>query len=152
MQQKKRAIGGHKLNIPGVELTELKQIPLEKGDVFHFLKSNETSYKGFGEVYFSFINKGSSKGWKKHTRMTLNLVVPKGEVKFDLCDLREGQENFKSKVSITIGPANYKRLTVPPGVAVLFSGIGEGSIICNLADIMHDPDEAIVVSQTDIDT
>ena len=42
----------------------------------HGIKKNDTGYVGFGEVYFSYINPKAVKAWKKHNRMTLNLVVP----------------------------------------------------------------------------
>ena len=66
----------------GVTLTPLKIIPHPSGDVLHGIKSSEASFAGFGEAYFSTINQGDIKGWKKHSKMTLNLVVPKGEIQF----------------------------------------------------------------------
>ena len=34
---------------------DLKVIPVDGGDVKHFLRSDEKSFNGFGEAYFSFI-------------------------------------------------------------------------------------------------
>ena len=65
-----------------IEINDLKKIPVEGGNVKHFIKSNENSFNGFGEAYFSFIEKGKIKGWKLHTKMIMNLVVPIGEVGF----------------------------------------------------------------------
>ena len=60
----------------GVSIYPLKQIRVSKGDVYHALKSTDLGYVGFGETYFSWIEYGEVKGWKRHNRMTLNLVVP----------------------------------------------------------------------------
>ena len=65
-----------------ISSTSMKVINLEQGDVLHFMKNSAESFKGFGEVYFSKINTYSIKGWKLHKKMTLNLIVPIGTVKF----------------------------------------------------------------------
>ena len=121
-----------------IQVKELKTINVEGGDVKHFLKSNEDSFNGFGEAYFSFINKDKIKGWKLHTKMTMNLVVPIGEVGFVFfIEEKSSFEIFK------IGQNNYKRLTVPPNIWFGFKGIAKkDSIILNIADILHESTEA----------
>ena len=57
----------------GVVLTPLKQISNPKGDIFHVMKKSDKGFDGFGEAYFSAINKDNTKGWKKHTEMTLTV-------------------------------------------------------------------------------
>lgn len=74
----------------GVKLHPLKHITVPKGDIYHALKSTDEGYAGFGEVYFSQIGAGEVKGWKRHNRMTLNIVVPVGAIKFVIYDDREG--------------------------------------------------------------
>ena len=46
-------------------VTPLKQIFHPKGDVYHALKASDNTFVGFGEVYFTTINQGETKGWKK---------------------------------------------------------------------------------------
>lgn len=70
--------------IENVILTGLKKIPTPKGMVFHGLKASENSYKGFGEAYFSSVAPNEIKGWKRHSRMTLNLIVIVGEIEFTI--------------------------------------------------------------------
>ena len=70
------------LDVNEIILTDLKKISTNGGNVLHYLKSTDEGFNKFGEVYFSWINKNSIKAWKKHTKMTLNLVVPLGKVKF----------------------------------------------------------------------
>ena len=89
----------------------LKQFHLEEGDVLHALKSNEEEFKGFQEAYFSIINPYKIKGWKKHLKMTMNLIVPIGSVRFIFYDEKK---NFLE--SIVIGEENYLRITVPPNI------------------------------------
>jgi len=122
----------------GVILTPLKQIHNPKGDVFHAMKKSDAGFAGFGEAYFSTIYKDDIKGWKKHTEMTLNLVVPIGVIKFVVYD-----ENTKEFFSITLSQNNYQRLTVKPNVWMAFRGIDENNMLLNLASIEHDPNEAV---------
>ncbi len=74
----------------GVSLHPLKHITVPKGDIYHAMKSTDEGYCGFGEAYFSQIEQGQTKGWKRHNRMMLNLIVPVGAVKFVVYDDREG--------------------------------------------------------------
>jgi len=120
----------------GVILTPLKQITHPKGDVFHAMKQSDVGFEGFGEAYFSTIHQGDIKGWKKHTKMTLNLVVPIGAIEFVIYD---GKEFF----SVVLSPQNYQRLSVKAGLWVAFRGVGESNMLLNLASLEHDPSEAI---------
>lgn len=126
------------LNNSKTTLTPLKQIRTDKGYVFHGLKSTENTFKGFGEAYFSFVDQGTTKGWKLHKEMTLNLIVPRGLIKFVVYDPKE--ESFSE---FTIGEDNYNRLTISPGLWVAFRGIKKVNMLLNIANIEHNPDETI---------
>jgi dTDP-4-dehydrorhamnose 3,5-epimerase len=128
-----------------IVLTPLKQIYHAKGDVFHVIKKSDNDFYGFGEAYFSTINKNEIKGWRKHEKMTLNLVVPVGEVEFIIYN-EESIKFFNTKLSKN----NYQRLTVKPGLWVAFRGCGEVNIILNLANIEHDSSESITLEINDI--
>ena len=126
----------------GATVTPLRRIAHPKGDVYHGLKADEESYKGFGEAYFSTVHPGITKGWKQHHRMTLNLIVPVGIIEFHL---RSDDGSLSDRIQL--GDQHYARLTVPPGVWVAFSGIGTAlNLLLNVASIPHDPDEATNVS------
>ena len=73
-----------------IKLTTLKRVFNEKGDIFHVMKKSDEGFNGFGEAYFSSINKNTIKGWKKHTLMTLNIVVPIGEIEFVVFAIKAG--------------------------------------------------------------
>ena len=129
----------------GVILTPLKQIHNTKGDIFHGMKKSDDGFDGFGEAYFSTINQGDIKGWKKHTEMTLNLVVPFGEIRFVVYD-----EETKEFFSVTLSQNNYQRLTVKPNLWMAFQGVGEYNMLLNLASIEHNPNEAINIDLSEI--
>ncbi len=126
-------------------LTPLKQIYNPKGDVFHGMKKSDNGYAGFGEAYFSTINQGDIKGWKKHTLMTLNLVVVSGEIEFVIYNDKT-KEFFSTKLSSN----NYQRLTLEPNVWMAFRGISENNMLLNIASIEHDPNEAINIDLKEI--
>lgn len=118
-----------------VTVTELRRIATAGGDVMHALKSTDFGYAGFGEAYFSWVEKGAIKAWKKHLRMTMNLVVPLGVVRFVFWD----GERFREEI---VGGERYVRLTVQPRIWFGFQGVGEAkSLVLNLASIGHDPTE-----------
>ena len=128
-----------------IKVTKLSTFSLDSGDVIHALKNDDPGYKGMGEVYFSFINPKAIKAWKLHYRMTLNLVVPIGMVRFVFLD---SQRPKVSRVE-DIGEQNYARLTVPPGIWFGFKGLSdEPSLVTNIADLKHDPNEVTKKSVT----
>lgn len=129
----------------GVILSPMKQIFHPKGDIFHGMKKSDEGFAGFGEAYFSTVNKDDIKGWKKHTQMTMNILVPMGEIEFITYD--EEQKEFSS---VNLSPKNYYRLTVKPGIWMAFRGICEYNILLNIASIEHDPDEAINIQLDEI--
>jgi dTDP-4-dehydrorhamnose 3,5-epimerase len=131
--------------VDGVILTPLKQIHNPKGDIFHAMKESDNGFDGFGEAYFSTINKDDIKGWKKHTKMTLNLVVPIGEIEFIFYD--EISQEF---MNVKLSQNNYRRLTVQSNLWMAFRGIGEYNMLLNLASIEHNPTEAVKVDLEEI--
>lgn len=128
------------ISLDEIRVTPLKRIPTPGGDVIHALKASEAEFNGFGEAYFSWIDPGAIKAWKCHQRMTLNLVVPLGSVRFVFCLPNQG-DAFRVE---EIGKARYLRITVPSGIWFGFKGMSSGSsLLMNMADIEHDPDEVL---------
>jgi dTDP-4-dehydrorhamnose 3,5-epimerase len=130
-------VNSGRLHLEGVTITPLKRIEHPKGDLLHALKASEPSFSTFGEAYFTSVVGGDSKGWKRHSVMRLNLVVPVGSVSFFVHDERRGLTE-----QVTIDPENYVRLTVEPGLWMAFRGnTDQLNLVLNLASIEHDPDE-----------
>jgi dTDP-4-dehydrorhamnose 3,5-epimerase len=122
------------LSLQKIITSPLKRIELDDGNVLHALRNNDFGYDNFGEAYFSFIKQNKVKGWKCHTKMTMNLIVPVGDVKFVFYYDNE----FKD---IEIGDNNYCRITVPPNIWFGFKGMGENNLVLNIANLRHDPEE-----------
>ena len=121
----------------GVILTPLKQIHHPKGDIFHAMKKSDKGFDGFGEAYFTTVHKDDIKGWKKHKKMTLNLVVPIGAIEFVVYN-----EFTKEFFSIILSQDNYQRITIQSNLWVAFRGIGDSNLLLNLASIEHNSDES----------
>ena len=120
-----------------IKITKLKQINIDEGNVLHALKKSDSSFKSFGEIYFSLIKFNKIKAWKKHNRLTLNLIVPFGNVEFVI---KTEKNRFKKYL---IGTQNYQRLTIPPGFWFGFKGIDNPySIVASIIDEIHDPKES----------
>lgn len=129
-------------DIDGVLLTPLDVIKVPGGNVMHGMKCTDPGYKSFGEAYFSMVEPGVVKAWKRHLQMTLNLIVPLGSVRFVIYDNRQNSMDEVLFREVTLSRDNYYRLTVPPMVWMGFQGIDEmPSMLLNLADIEHDPEE-----------
>lgn len=129
----------------GVILTPLKRIPHPKGGVYHAIKKSDSGFHVFGEAYFSTVCQNCIKGWKKHTKMTLNLIVPIGSIEFVLFDDR-ADSNTKGEFFTTVSsPNSYQRLTIPPNVWMAFRGLEELNLLLNVADLEHDPAEALTL-------
>jgi len=125
--------------IEGVFITPQNIIETPGGDVMHAMRSTDQSFCGFGEAYFSSVEPGAIKGWKKHKRMVSNILVPVGKVLFVLFDNRTGEEIYQQ---VQLSKDNYSRLTVPPNIWMSFKGCDEStSLLLNLPNIVHDPEE-----------
>jgi dTDP-4-dehydrorhamnose 3,5-epimerase len=121
-------------------LTPLTKIQVMGGNVLRAIKAGDTGYCGFGEAYFSEINAGSIKAWKRHTKMVMNLIVPIGQVRFIF--FIENHDIAGSFKTFEIGENNYARISVPPGLWFAMQGLGlSKSLILNIGNIEHDPNE-----------
>lgn len=142
--------------IDGVVITPLKQIRDERGAVLHMLRADAPHFAGFGEIYFSIVNPGVIKGWRRHTKMVMSLSVPKGRIKLALADRREGSPSFGVVQEIFLGEdeADYQLVTVPPLVWNGFQCVSDmPAIIANCASIPHAPEEVerIALDATEIE-
>lgn len=120
-----------------VIISPLKQIHHPKGDVLHALKKSDVGFSSFGEAYFSTVAYMEIKGWKRHNKMVMNLVVPTGKIEVVIYD-----EEKCEFLRIVLSRSNYKRLTIMPGLWVAFKGLAEENLLLNIASIEHDPSEA----------
>lgn len=130
--------------IKGVEIYPLRQIPDERGKIMHMLKTTDTHFEKFGEIYFSIVNPGVIKGWHLHKKMILNYAVVAGMIKLVLFDDRKNSPSKGEVQEIFTGEDNYCLIKIPAGVWNGFKGIGiKPAIVANCATIPHDPHEIV---------
>lgn len=137
------------MKLSEILVTPLRCIETAGGDVLHAMKQGDAGYDGFGEVYISWISSGAVKAWKRHTRMTMNMVVPVGQVQFVFSGKNEaGDDEFRVE---EIGEDHYARITVPAGIWFGFQGLRKPqSLVLNIANISHDPTEVERLPLSDI--
>ncbi len=134
------------MSLDDILITPLARIETVGGDVLQAMKQNDVGYAGFGEAYFSWATAGAVKAWKRHTRMTMNIIVPVGQVRFVF--FLDGAESFRVE---DIGVDRYVRVTVPPGIWFGFKGLAAPqSLVSNIANISHDPNEVERLALSDI--
>ncbi|MBI5330952.1 MAG: dTDP-4-dehydrorhamnose 3,5-epimerase [Betaproteobacteria bacterium] len=123
------------MSLDQIQVTPLARIQTAGGDVLHAMKQSDIGFAGFGEAYFSWVAQGAVKAWKRHTRMTMNLVVPVGGVRFVFV----ADDGVAPREEL-LGEERYVRLTVPPGIWFGFQGLVKPqSLVLNLGNIPHDP-------------
>lgn len=132
------------MNIEGVQIHHLTQIPDDRGKIMHMLRRDDPWFQQFGEIYFSVVYPGIVKGWHLHKTMTLNYAVVFGNVKLVLCDKRLGSITQGLIQEVFLGEGNYSLVTIPPLIWNGFKGLGTtSSIVANCATQPHDPSEII---------
>lgn len=132
------------LMIHDVLIHQLRQIPDERGKIMHMLRSDDSHFEQFGEIYFSTVYPGVIKGWHYHKGMTLNYAVVHGSIKLALYDERPKSPTKGELMELFIGDGNYALVKVPPQVWNGFKGVGNiPAIVANCSTIPHDPAEII---------
>ena len=128
--------------IHDVVLTRLRRIEDERGPVLRMLRADDAVFRHFGEVYFSGVQQGAVKGWRRHRRATSNCAVPAGRVLIALYDDRRESASYGAIAELVTGPDDYFLITIPPGIWSGCKGLAPGlSLIANCMDIVHDPEE-----------
>lgn len=133
--------------IEGALFQPLRVIPTPGGPVLHMLRAGSPLLPdfadGFGEIYFSEVLPGAVKAWKRHSRQTQLFAVPSGLLRIVLYDDRPASPTRGTLVERLLGrPDDYGLLRIPPLVWYGFTALGESpALICNCADLPHDPAE-----------
>ena len=136
--------------LEGVKIEPLAIFPNEKGNVMHMLRCHSALFKQFGEVYFSYVNPGHVKGWKKHLKQTQHFAVPLGNIHLILYDDRKDSSTHGEIQEIDFGIQNYCLVKLPPQVWYAFkTNDDEKAMVVNCTDIPHDPHESISLDLDD---
>tara|TARA_B100001287_G_C22506796_1_gene446299 strand:- start:132 stop:572 length:441 start_codon:yes stop_codon:yes gene_type:complete len=130
--------------IEGVLINKLRQIPDERGAIYHMLRRDNDHFIEFGEIYFSIAFPGIVKGWHEHTKQIQNYAVVDGKIKLVLYDNRSHSKTFKEINEIFLGEENYSLVTIPTGIITGYKCISKkNSILANCSTLPHDPTEMI---------
>lgn len=137
--------------IDGVFVEKLNKIEDSRGKVMHMLRCDSPLFVSFGEIYFSTVNRGIVKAWKKHLKMTQYFAVPVGEIKLVIYDDRDNSSTKGKIYELELGEENYCLVKIPPMLWYGFKGISSiPALIANCADIPHDPNEAESADPSDL--
>lgn len=130
--------------IDGVRILPLRQIVDERGKIMHMMKSTDSHFAGFGEIYFSCAWPGTIKAWHIHQRMRVSNAVISGRAKLVMYDLREDSPTHGVLQEVFLGEDNYALVQIPPGIANGYKAYGDKMVIlANCADIPHDAEEML---------
>ena len=121
--------------IKNVIIINQKKIIHPLGNIIKIISKNDRAYEGFSEAYFSEIKKNAIKAWKYHKKMSLNLFVTQGKVKFVFFD---GKNSF---YKIKLSEYDCKQVFVKPKVWFGFKGLGKKNKILNFSNIVHKKSE-----------
>ncbi len=133
-----------KSNIEGVSFQPLKIISDERGAVLHMLQDSDPFFNNFGEIYFSEINSGLVKAWKRNKKQTQNLAVPTGSINLVIYDDRPNSTTQGVLFDCILGrPDHYNLIRIPPLLWYGFQGLGDTpALIANCADRSHNHAES----------
>lgn len=131
--------------ISDVWVEPLRVISDSRGRIQHFMRKTDPIFIDFNvqEVYFSFIYPGAIKAWHRHKKMTLNYVVPVGNIKLVLYDQRANSPTAYELQEIYLGEnCPYQLVRIPPMVWNGFMVVdGKTALVANITDFVHDPKE-----------
>ena len=132
--------------IEGVKVIKKNQIIDDRGKILHMLRSDDSNFKKFGEIYFSFVNPKKIKAWHYHKIMTLNYVAVYGQIKLVLYDDRPKSNSKGIVQEFILSNENHYLISIPPKIWNGFcSNNNKEAILANCSDIPHDKSEILRV-------
>ena len=127
----------------GVEIRPLQVMADDRGAVMHMLRADAPHFQRFGEIYFSVVNPGAVKAWRRHRSIVLNYAVPVGTIRLAIYDDRPESPTRGVVTEIETGHSAYHLITIPAGIWSGFLGLGSApALVANCATGPHDPAEA----------
>ena len=130
--------------ISGIKVLKKKVITDDRGKILHMLRNDDSNFKKFGEIYFSYVFPKKIKAWHLHNRMTLNYVAAYGKIKLVLFDDRK-ESPTKGKIQeIFLSNDNHILVSIPPMIWNGFKSADDNlAILANCSDIPHEKSEII---------
>jgi len=110
--------------IQGVEIKKLRVVPDERGIVMEILRSDDSFFKKFGQVYLSVVYPNVIKAWHYHKIQTDHFAVIKGMAKIVLYDQRKNSKTYQEINEFFLGEQNPNLILIPRMVVHGMKGIG----------------------------
>lgn len=123
--------------IEGVFVKKLKLISDARGFLMEMLRSDDTFFEKFGQVYLSVCNPGYVKGWHYHRNQRDNFVVVHGKGLVVLYDRRDGSKTYKEINEFELGTDDPTLVSIPAGVLHGIECVGDNP--CHLVNIPNIP-------------
>jgi len=126
--------------IEGVQVKKLKMIPDERGSLMEILRSDDTLFSRFGQVYMTTAYPGVVKGWHYHRKQVDYFTCIRGMAKLVLYDSRKSAKTYQEIDEFFIGVQNPILVIIPPYVYHGFKCIGtEEAIMINIPTEVYSP-------------
>jgi dTDP-4-dehydrorhamnose 3,5-epimerase len=116
-------------------VSDLESIADHRGSVVKVISIDSANFSGFGELYFSTVKAGVVKAWRRHTEMTVNLMVVTGKIRLVVLESLESAPELE----IVLDGVDRKLVTIEPGKWFGFQGLSQNeAMLMNFANIKHD--------------
>ena len=102
--------------IDGVKTKKLRVIPDERGRLMEILRSDDSLFEKFGQVYMTTTYPGVVKAWHKHLKQTDNVACIRGLIKLALYDPRQDSPTYKEVNQFYIGVHNPLLVQIPANI------------------------------------
>jgi dTDP-4-dehydrorhamnose 3,5-epimerase len=109
--------------IEGVKIKELRVHKDERGYLMEILRSDDSLFEKFGQIYLTVAYPDIVKGWHWHKKQTDFFTFVKGNAKVVLYDLRKNSKTHGKIEEFNLGEKNPILLKIPPMVAHGFTPI-----------------------------
>lgn len=136
--------------IEGVKTKTLKAIADERGFLMEILRSDDSIFEGFGQIYITGCKEGVAKAWHYHKEQADHFVCVLGKALIVLYDMREGSTSFGEVQELILEAPPCKDtspilLKIPPLVVHGFTALeGPEARIINIPTLPYryqNPDE-----------
>jgi dTDP-4-dehydrorhamnose 3,5-epimerase len=125
--------------IDGVSVKKLIVHPDERGRLFEILRSDDTFFRKFGQVYVTTANPGVIKAWHYHKIQTDHFCCILGAARLVLYDPRESSSKGLINEFI-LNPQNLMLVVIPPNVYHGFQCISKNeAVMINIPTEPYNP-------------
>lgn len=131
--------------INGVTVKKLKIISDERGRLMEILRSDDSVFKKFGQVYMTTAYPGAVKAWHWHAKQEDSFTCVQGKMRLALYDARESSPTHTQINDFIMGPDDPILVVIPKMVYHGFKCVSNcEAIVINTVTLPYDhkkPDE-----------